>query len=149
MMPEIMNSKNETEQNAARDKHLACIFLAGVDRERHADVIDDHNNDFLLGKVTCPSDTSAMLTLLSNRRGNDGTSKQEQALRDGVSEGSTFHQDQDDDQNECPDIKCYNCNNKGHYASACKKKKKKKKKEMAMVQEESESEDESEGWSEG
>lgn len=128
MMPEIMSSTSDSERDDARDKYLACVFLAGVDRERHMGVIDDLNNDFLLGKVTYPSDTSAMLTLLSNRRGNGGTSKQEQALRDGVVEGASFQQQEEDDQNEYPDIKCYNCNKMGHYANDCKKPKKKKKK---------------------
>ena len=145
MTPEIMNSKTDTEQNEARDKYLACVFLAGVDRERHMNVIDDLNNDFLLGKVTYPSDASAMLTLLTNRRGNGGTSREEQALRDGVTEGVAFHQDKkddDDDQNEFPDIKYYNCDQKGHYASDCKKKRRKKKKETSLAQDETESEDE-------
>jgi hypothetical protein len=157
MTPETMHSKAETAQKDAREKYLACVFLAGVDRERNTTVIDDLNNDFLVGKVTYPSDTSAMLTLLSNRRGNGGTSKQEQALRDGVSEGESFQQARDNDQNEHPDIKCYNCNKKGHYADDCQepkkkpkpKKKKKKKSEDVFAQEESEDENESEGWSEG
>jgi hypothetical protein len=151
MTPEIMNTENETNQNAARERYLACVFLAGVHKERYMHVIDDLNNDFLLGKVTYPNDTSAMLTLLSNRRGKGGTSKQEQALRDGVSEGTSFHQEQNDKQNEYPKIKCFNCNSKGHYASDCGKKKKKKKQneEEAFFQNESESDsdDEGEGWS--
>jgi hypothetical protein len=149
MTPEI---KNESEQDDAREKYLACVFLAGVSRERYNTVINEMNNAFLLGKMTYPSDTTAMLTLLSNHRGNGGTSKQEQALRDGVAEGNSFQQDQDDDQNEYPDIKCFNCHKKGHYAGDCKQKKKKKKKrnEEAFAQDESEveSDDENEGWSE-
>ena len=142
MMPTIMNDKTDTEQEEAREKYLACVFLAGVDRERYTNVIDDLNNDFLLGKVTYPSDASAMLTLLTNRRGSGGTSREEQALWDGVSEGTAFHQDQDDDdQNEFPDIKCYNCGQKGHHASDCKKKKRNKKKETNLAQAETDSED--------
>lgn len=150
MTPMKMNGKKE--QDAAREKYLACVFLAGVNRGRYENVIDDLNNDFLLGKVTYPSDTSAMLTLLSNRRGHGGTSKEEQALRDGLTEGTSFHQDSHADQHEFPDIKCYNCNQKGHYASACTKKKKKKKKtpdETALAQNENNSDDDDENESEG
>lgn len=132
MIPQIENDKNTSEQNEARDKYLACVFLAGVDRQRHKDVIDELNNDFLLGKVNYPSDTSGMLTLLTNRRGNGGTSQQEQALRDGESEGTSLHQAEEDhpDQHEHPEVKCYNCNKMGHYAGSCRQEMTKKTKQM-------------------
>ena len=31
----------------ARNQFVACIFLAGVDRDRYKDAIDEMNNDFL------------------------------------------------------------------------------------------------------
>ena len=31
----------------ARDQFVACLFLAGVDRDRYKDAIDEMNNDFL------------------------------------------------------------------------------------------------------
>ena len=31
----------------ARNEFVACIFLAGVDRHRYKDAIDEMNNDFL------------------------------------------------------------------------------------------------------
>ena len=31
----------------ARNEFIACIFLAGVDRKRYKDAIDEMNNDFL------------------------------------------------------------------------------------------------------
>ena len=135
MAPQLMKDKQEDEQTEARNRYLACLFLAGVDRIRHQDVVNDLNNDFILGKVTYPADTSGMLTLLSNRRGNGGTSKQEQALRDGLeSEGTSLHQH---------GPRCYACGKLGHVACDCpdpvkkamndKRQAKKKKKEQAEM----------------
>jgi len=142
MTPQIMKSKSSDEQIEARDKYLACLFLAGVDRIRYQDVVNDLNNDFILGKVSYPADTSGMLTLLSNRRGNGGTSKQEQALRDGLeSQGTAFFQN---------GPRCYACGELGHVAHDCpdpekkaandkrlaKKKKKKEEARLVMMQHE-------------
>jgi hypothetical protein len=93
MTPQLTQGKSADEQNEASNRYLACLFLAGVDRTRYQDVVNDLNNDFILGKVTYPTDTSGMLTFLSNRRGNGGPSQQEQDLRDGLeTHGSSFVQ---------------------------------------------------------
>jgi hypothetical protein len=53
----------------ARDKLLACLFLACTDRERYKEVIDDLGNDFSLGNINYPDEVSGMLNLLINRSG--------------------------------------------------------------------------------
>ena len=39
----------------ARDQFVACIFLAGVDRDRYKDATDEMNNDFLRHGKEYPS----------------------------------------------------------------------------------------------
>ena len=46
----------------ARDRFLACIFLAGVDRDRYKDAIDKMSNDFLRHGKEYPVDMSSMVT---------------------------------------------------------------------------------------
>ena len=142
MTPQLLKDKSDDVQTAARDRYLACLFLAGVDRKRYQHVVNDLNNDFILGKVTYPADTSGMLTLLSNRRGDGGTSQQEQALRDGLeSEGASFLQS---------GARCYACGKPGHIARDCTDPKKKaandkrlaKKREQKALQQHEAADDE-------
>jgi hypothetical protein len=58
---------DEEERSKARGKFLACLFLAGSDRERYKTVVDDLGNDFTLGKANYPEDVAGMLHLLTNR----------------------------------------------------------------------------------
>ena len=67
----------------ARDQFVACIFLAGVDRNRCKDAIDKMNNDFLHHGKEYPSDVSSMVTWLLKRRGN-ASNKKEDDTTDGI-----------------------------------------------------------------
>ena len=53
---------DDDEIKVARDRFLACIFLAGVDRERYRDTIDELNNDFMGHGKEYPQDVQSMLT---------------------------------------------------------------------------------------
>ena len=46
----------------ARKEFVACIFLAGVDRDRYKDAINEMNNDFLRHGKEYPPDVSSMVT---------------------------------------------------------------------------------------
>ena len=62
---------------------MACIFLAGVDRDRYKDAIDEMNNDFLRHGKEYPTDVSSMVTWLLKRRGK-ASNKKEDDTTDGV-----------------------------------------------------------------
>jgi hypothetical protein len=104
----------EKVQKPARDAFLACLFLAGVDRVRYKSVIDDLSNDFILGKVSYPTDVPGMLNLLVNRRGASG-SKKVDAIRDGVG-GVSFAQS---GKNSYSNARCNKCKQIGHIRRYC------------------------------
>ena len=58
-------------------------FLAGVDRDRYKDAIDELNNDFLRHGKEYPHDVPSMVTWLIKRRGK-ASSKKEDDTTDGL-----------------------------------------------------------------
>ena len=116
LIPQKYKVKTDYEQSAAMNKFLACVFLAGVDRHKYKPVIDELNNDFLLGKVTFPEDIPSMLTLLSNYRGGKGSNAKMEAMMDGVALQQTI--------TRAPSWRaaCSHCGSKQHKAATCPKK---------------------------
>ena len=74
---------DEADIQKARDQFIACLFLAGVDRKRYKDAIDEMNNDFMRHGKEYPGDVSSMLTWLLERRGNTSNNKEDDTT-DGV-----------------------------------------------------------------
>jgi hypothetical protein len=109
------HNKQVTIDKEARDKFLACLFLACTDRERYKEVIDDLGNDFSLGNINYPEDVSGMVSLLTNRRGlKTARSKQLEDIQDGVL--TSFQQAQSH-----PKLRCRYCGMKGHVTEVCYK----------------------------
>jgi hypothetical protein len=116
-----MKGKALTDQEKARGKFLACLFLNGADRERFKQVVNNLNNDFILGKISYPEDAAGMLHLLSNHRGNSGgPSKQLETLQDGVI-STSFTQTGATAKNK-QNRKCNYCKMFGHLEENCRKK---------------------------
>ena len=61
----------------AREQFVACLFLAGVDRDRYKDAIDEMNNDFLRHGKEYPTDVSSMVTWLLKRCGKASSKKED------------------------------------------------------------------------
>jgi hypothetical protein len=121
LIPSMMKGKALTDQDKARDKFLACLFLNGADRERFKQVVNNLNNDFILGKISYPEDAAGMLHLLSNHRGNiGGPSKQLEALQDGVI-STSFTQTGSTAKNK-QNRKCNYCGAFGNLEETCHKK---------------------------
>jgi hypothetical protein len=95
----------------ARKKFLACLFLASTDTDRYKDVVDDLANDFGLGNINYPEDASGMLNLLTNRRGiKRARSKQLEDIQDEVL--ASFQQNH-------PKMRCNYCGKRGHMSDTC------------------------------
>jgi hypothetical protein len=126
----------------ARDKFLACLFLACADRERYKEVVDDLGNDFSLGNINYPDDVSGMLNLLINRRGLKNTrAKQLEDVQDGVM--TSFQ------QNNHPKMKCNYCGRKGHMTDTCHKRQKDEERCSNDSGRSSRSNNSSQGWFSG
>ena len=57
---------SESEIHTARNRFVACLFLAGMDRKRYKDAIDEMNNDYLRHGKEYPSTVQAMVVWLSS-----------------------------------------------------------------------------------
>jgi hypothetical protein len=104
------------QQTKARNQMLSCMFLAGTDRNRYKQVIDDLNNDHLLGQSNYPPDSAAMLHFIVNRRGIGTTSRTHDDLQDGkhtsfAQKGTRFNQKER--------ARCSNCGKHGHHSDDC------------------------------
>jgi hypothetical protein len=109
-----MKGKPTNEQDKAREKFLACAFLAGVDKSRYKTVIDELNNDFVLGNDNYPGDVAGMLSRLTNRRGGTSSTRRMEAMQDGevltnFGQGVSWH----------ANAICHRCGTKGHIARNC------------------------------
>ncbi len=107
----VLADKEEIER--ARDKFVACLFLAGVDRRRYKDAIDEMNNDFLRHGTEFPGDVSSMVTWLLKRRGGTNTDYREDAATDGVTSFAQVNPRRNSEK------MCAACGKEGHLAWDC------------------------------
>ena len=98
---------SESEIHEARNKFVACLFLAGVDRKRYKEAIDEMNNDYLRHGKEYPSSVQAMVVWLSKRRGGTSKAKEDDAT-DGVTSFAQIDR-----------IECWHCQKKGHFNWDC------------------------------
>ena len=109
LIPSKLKGKSTKDQEEGGQKFLACLFLAGVDRERYKKAINDLNNDFVQGTNSYPEDVPGMLALLNNRREGGGKSRVFEDERDGRQ--TSFAQ--------LEGRRCFQCGKKGHIKRDC------------------------------
>ena len=122
--PEIIKEAKKL----ARDKYLACLFLANTDKHRYEAVVNDLHNNFVKGHTSTYATTlDAAYTYLDNIRSlktRDGQDqyaasfcqqkeKEEQAERE--EEGASFLQR----ANGRRPIKCFGCDKENTYLNSC------------------------------
>lgn len=116
LIPQKFTGKKSEEQEKARNKLLACMFLTGIDRDRFKKALDDLNNDFVNGKTNYPEDIPSAVELLSNRRGDGGpTTSRMESMQDGVVHTSFLQ----NAGNRHKNLKCNNCKQVGHIKKNC------------------------------
>ena len=101
---------SEDEIHTARDKFVACLFLAGVDRKRYKDAIDEMNNDYLRHGKEYPASVQSMVVWLTKRRGGDKSQAKEDDATDGVTSFAQMDR-----------IVCRHCQEPGHFNWDCPK----------------------------
>ena len=97
----------ESEIHDARNKFVACLFLAGVDPKKYKEAIDEMNNDYLRHGKEYPTTVQAMVVWLTKRRGGTSKSRQDDAS-DGVTSFAQIDR-----------VECWHCQKKGHFNWDC------------------------------
>jgi hypothetical protein len=98
------------------------IFLAGADKARFGTLIENLNNSYLAGNDQYPVSLDGTLTLLSHYQGHRGGEHMDD--NKNVSRETSFARRKPRKAQQLARIRCWNCNEYGHYQSDCPQKKK-------------------------
>jgi hypothetical protein len=128
-------SASDADKNIARYKYLvSMIFLAGADKAQFGTLIEDLNNSYLAGNDQLyPVTLDRALTLLSHYQGHQGGEHMDNDKN--VSRETSFAQRKPRKAQQLARIRCWNCNEYGHYQSDCPQKKKMHGTQMSEVEE--------------
>jgi hypothetical protein len=127
--------KMEDAKRASRQRFLATAFILNSDRLRYGELIRELANGFVKGRNEYPEDLLSAHKLLVKYQTSSKFQKKKPASdvsneatpSEPSVKGHTFTQIK---ANRYPNVTCYNCNKKGHYASSCPE----RSEEMTMVQ---------------
>jgi hypothetical protein len=109
------------------------IFLAGADKAQFGTLIENLNNSYLAGNDQYPVPLDVTLTLLPNYQGHQGGEHMDDGKN--VSWETNFALRKPQKAQQLARIRCWNCNEYGHYQSDCPQKKKMHGTQMSEVEE--------------
>ena len=132
---QIDASKATSDQKQAaiiegREQLMAMAHFMGADKRRFGRLQEEVENDFLKGRDDFPKTVIASMNLLSNykmdprnmvqvhRPANDGVAFTNVGNENGQEQGTTLTNTGNRDKSH---IKCFNCQEMGHYANQCTK----------------------------
>jgi hypothetical protein len=112
----VKDDRNDDEKDAARDRIMSMIFLAGADKKRYGKLLDDLNNSYLAGTDKYPKSIDSTLTLLARYQDHEaGPSK-------AASNGEDVYEASFAQSFKKKKVRCYNCSGMGHIAKECPRK---------------------------
>lgn len=110
--PVKLTDKHKEKEGIARQKYLACVFLAGASK-RYDRLVNDLNNAYLTGSDHYPESVEGAMTMLSHYKQDRERSTNPRSApmqQDGVG----FAQGKD-----LSKVRCFKCGEYGHYANKC------------------------------
>jgi hypothetical protein len=105
------DAPEEADREEAKQQALAVRFIRGTNA-KHTGYITHLQNSYLDGQDHYPVTLHGAYHILQRREGNDSVGQLE-------SDGLAFAQGGDGTPRNTSDIRCYNCQEMGHYANEC------------------------------
>ena len=118
----------------ARDQYLAIAFLLGGTRSKYSQLVAELQNSYILGEDKYPKDLEGAYDMMLDYSPLASTTTlSDKTTKDLYTTGISFYQNVGDDNeeiNQTPlvpgvsgkvhkNVKCYACDNMGHYANDC------------------------------
>ena len=122
IVPEVLAKKEDNYQSdkdaasqKCRNKYLACVFLRGVNWNKHGSCIKELNNMFLSGHNNYPKSAADAVNHLSNYMDTNKKSDGNKEWKESSNEESrSFAQ-------STKALRCYNCGEPGYTKLTCPK----------------------------
>jgi hypothetical protein len=119
----------KTATEAAKQVYLAVTFLSGSDRNRYGKMLEDLENSHLQGRDKSPRTLTAAYNLMVHWRnsikvtentgnpGGEGVAFTNVTADEDSKQGMALTTEGQPEKRDISHITCFNCGDKGHYAS--------------------------------
>ena len=111
----------------AREQFIATVWLQGCDKTRCGKLMEDLNNQFILGNDQYPKDIPSAIQVVTNNQNHsvrnavsDGTRRLREQVQQGTPRAAFSQTGRQGQQGQRRDQRiCYNCQQPGHIAADC------------------------------